>query len=222
MRSNRIERSAPTGRGRPAESGGRSTAGTAVPGKRMRGRDGRDLLSEARSYGREKGVSVMRFPMLSRRCWSLGVLIVVGLTLTGLHPAAKASQDATAVASPVTSALQWAPCDDVADAECAWLEVPIDPAQPDGPQLSLRLGRLPALDPSRSQGSLLIIPGGPGVGITAAGGHFGDTAPPSSISMSCGKPTTWSPTTRAASGKAAPSAARRRRRPMSARPPWTA
>src|SRR5215212_3572870 len=63
------------------------------------------------------------------------------------------------------------------DAECAWLTVPIDPAQPDGSRLNLRLGRLPALDPSRSLGSLLIIPGGPGVGITAAGGQFGVLRP---------------------------------------------
>lgn len=68
--------------------------------------------------------------------------------------------------------MEWAPCDDVPDAECATIEVPIDPAKPDGDQLSLRLGRLPALDPSTSQGSLLLIPGGPGVGISAAGGQF--------------------------------------------------
>ena len=82
-------------------------------------------------------------------------------------------------ATPAASAgeLRWEPCDDVPDAECAWLEVPIDPAEPDGSELNLRLGRLPALDPSRSLGSLLIIPGGPGVGITAAGGTFGVLRP---------------------------------------------
>jgi hypothetical protein len=110
--------------------------------------------------------------MLGRR-WPLNVLFVAGLLLTGLHPVVAASQDATPAASPIASSLQWQPCDDVPDAECAWLEVPVDPAQPDGAQLNLRLGRLPALDPSKSQGSLLIIPGGPGVGITAAGGQFG-------------------------------------------------
>ena len=55
--------------------------------------------------------------------------------------------------------------------------MPIDPARPDGSQLTLRLARLPALDPARSQGPLLIIPGGPGVGITAAGGTFGVLRP---------------------------------------------
>src|SRR5215208_1191138 len=106
-----------------------------------------------------------------------GLLFAVGLTLVALHPTAVASPRAASQASPVASSLNWAPCDDVLDAECAWLAVPIDPAQPDGPQLTLRLARLPALDPARSQGSLLIIPGGPGVGITAAGGTFGVLRP---------------------------------------------
>jgi pimeloyl-ACP methyl ester carboxylesterase len=104
------------------------------------------------------------------------LLLVIGATgpLPLYNPAA-AQEAATPAAAP--GALSWEPCDDVPDAECAWLEVPIDPAQPDGPQLNLRLARLPALDPSRSQGSLLIIPGGPGVGITAAGGQFGILRP---------------------------------------------
>jgi len=106
-----------------------------------------------------------------------GLLFAVGLTLVALHPMAVASPRAASQASPVASSLNWEPCDDVADAECAWLEVPVDPAQPDGPQLTLRLAQLPALDPARSQGSLLIIPGGPGVGITAAGGTFGVLRP---------------------------------------------
>jgi pimeloyl-ACP methyl ester carboxylesterase len=103
------------------------------------------------------------------------ILLLLALSMTGLttlHDRAAAQEAATLAA--VSGELEWASCDDVADAECAWLEVPIDPAQPDGAQLNLRLGRLPALDPSQSQGSLLIIPGGPGVGITAAGGMFGD------------------------------------------------
>src|SRR5688500_15457529 len=79
------------------------------------------------------------------------VLLLLVLGTTGLMtlPDPAIAQDA---ATPAASGdLEWAPCDDVADAECAWLEVPIDPAQPDGPQLSLRLARLPALGPSRSQ-----------------------------------------------------------------------
>jgi pimeloyl-ACP methyl ester carboxylesterase len=125
--------------------------------------------------------------VVPRRCRStLGaVLLVAGLFLPSLLHATDAGplilSDAAAqeAATPAASseALQWGTCDDVPDAQCAMLSVPIDPSQPDGPHLSLRLGRLPALDPSRSQGSLLLIPGGPGVGITAAGGQFGILRP---------------------------------------------
>jgi pimeloyl-ACP methyl ester carboxylesterase len=118
----------------------------------------------------------MRFPSLSR--WSVSVVIlVVVLVSFGSLPLAEARQDDAATPSAVSSPLQWGPCDDVPDAECATIEVPIDPAQPDRDQLSLRLARLPALDPSHSHGSLLLIPGGPGVGITAAGGEFGVLRP---------------------------------------------
>jgi len=50
--------------------------------------------------------------------------------------------------------------------------VPVDHARPDGPQLTLRLGRVPALDPTQRKGVLLIIPGGPGVGTSKV---FNDT-----------------------------------------------
>jgi pimeloyl-ACP methyl ester carboxylesterase len=104
------------------------------------------------------------------------LLLVIGATgPLPLHSHASAQEAATPATTP--GDVHWEPCDDVADAECAWIIVPLDPAQPDGAQLNLRLGRLPALDPSRSLGSLLIIPGGPGVGITAAGGTFGVLRP---------------------------------------------
>ena len=67
--------------------------------------------------------------------------------------------------------LQWAPCADTPDAECAGIEVPVDHARPDGTTFTLRLGRLPALDPAQRQGVLLFIPGGPGVGIST---YFGE------------------------------------------------
>jgi pimeloyl-ACP methyl ester carboxylesterase len=104
------------------------------------------------------------------------LLLLLGVSgLLPLHLRAAAQEVATPSAAP--GELHWEPCDDVPDAECAWLAVPMDPAQPDGSQLNLRLGRLPALDSSHSLGSLLIIPGGPGVGITAAGGQFGILRP---------------------------------------------
>lgn len=112
------------------------------------------------------------FLTLSRCYRLLGVIVVIAaLLLPALQPSMRASQEATP--SATAEQLRWAPCDDVPDAVCAFLEVPIDPAQPDGAQLYLRLAKLPALDAAQSQGSLLLIPGGPGVGIMAAGGQFG-------------------------------------------------
>lgn len=95
----------------------------------------------------------------------LGVLLLAGLGLPGWLPTAAASQDAAALASPVPSALTWEDCADVPDTECAWLAVPVDPARPDGEQLSLRLARVPAIDPAQRRGVLLLIPGGPGAGV---------------------------------------------------------
>jgi pimeloyl-ACP methyl ester carboxylesterase len=63
------------------------------------------------------------------------------------------------------SVLEWSPCGDVPDTECASLEVPVDYTRPDGAKIMLRLGRAPAVDPARRKGVLLLLPGGPGPGI---------------------------------------------------------
>ncbi len=76
----------------------------------------------------------------------------------------------TADAVPGTAArpaLTWAPCagtSATADArqECATLRVPMDHADPTGPQISLALSRIPAENPDSRHGALLLIPGGPG------------------------------------------------------------
>jgi pimeloyl-ACP methyl ester carboxylesterase len=107
--------------------------------------------------------------------FSLRFIMLLTLVLAG----APLSRHATTVAqesggtpapnsTPQASAaepLQWAPCDDVPDTECAWLEVPVDHANPDGERISLRLGRVPVVDPAQRDGVLLLIPGGPGAGI---------------------------------------------------------
>jgi pimeloyl-ACP methyl ester carboxylesterase len=89
----------------------------------------------------------------------LVVMLLALLSAFGWRPPAVAAQ---AAAAPV---LHWSPCEDVPDTECTGLDVPVDPARPDGQQFSLRLGRVPASDPAHRQGVLLIIPGGPGAGI---------------------------------------------------------
>lgn len=70
-------------------------------------------------------------------------------------------------AAPTADApsLQWAACPAIKAARCAMLPVPIDPAKPDGATLNLRLARMPATGTGHKRGLLLIIPGGPGVGI---------------------------------------------------------
>src|SRR5215813_6320202 len=83
------------------------------------------------------------------------VLLAATLTLAGPQPRAGAA-----------TVVRWSSCPDVADAECAGIDVPVDPARPNGPRFTLRLGRLPALDPAQRKGMLLGIPGGPGVGIS--------------------------------------------------------
>ena len=64
-----------------------------------------------------------------------------------------------------TPVLNWSACPEVPNTECAGLDVPVDPAGPDGKQFTLRLARVPATDPAHKKGMLLIIPGGPGAGI---------------------------------------------------------
>jgi pimeloyl-ACP methyl ester carboxylesterase len=63
------------------------------------------------------------------------------------------------------SAPEWTVCtgDDVPeDMECATIEVPVDWSRPGGRKVALGVARLPATDPARRVGSVLIAPGGPG------------------------------------------------------------
>jgi pimeloyl-ACP methyl ester carboxylesterase len=79
---------------------------------------------------------------------------------------------ATAPVRAEPASLVWTACTDVPDTQCASLDVPIDRARPEGPRLSVRLGRVPAMDPSSSKGTLLFIPGGPGAGVAEMFGAY--------------------------------------------------
>jgi pimeloyl-ACP methyl ester carboxylesterase len=92
--------------------------------------------------------------------------------LFALLVASGAGGVAPASATAPLPQLNWTPCPDVPDTECAGIVVPVDHARPDGPRFTLRLGRVPALDATQRKGVLLIIPGGPGVGM---GKVFSDT-----------------------------------------------
>ena len=109
---------------------------------------------------------------------------LLGLILTaGLVPLACSSTDGvgaekasdprpsttagTAAPAPDAAATDWGRCSGkearTAGLECARLEVPVDPAEPDGPTVELALARKPSTgSPSERIGSLVMNPGGPG------------------------------------------------------------
>ncbi|MFI5765118.1 alpha/beta hydrolase [Streptomyces sp. NPDC051563] len=89
----------------------------------------------------------------------------VAATLTGTAGAAAgttAAATATATAPPV---LAWTACthkDHLDGQQCAKLPVPLDYADPAGPQVELAVSRLPAGRPAARHGTLAVVPGGPG------------------------------------------------------------
>jgi pimeloyl-ACP methyl ester carboxylesterase len=83
------------------------------------------------------------------------------------------------VAQSSPQPLQWAPCPDIpGDMQCAFIQVPVDYANPDGPTFNLRIGRLPSTDPAHKRGSVIHIPGGPSPGIQ---GTIADSVPDSQL-----------------------------------------
>jgi pimeloyl-ACP methyl ester carboxylesterase len=87
------------------------------------------------------------------------VFALLGAVMPGL---ARAAQPAGKAAETIV----WGPCDpDDGPPErvlCGELRVPVDWSRPHGPTLTLALAKLPASDPARRIGPLLINPGGPG------------------------------------------------------------
>src|SRR6516162_985795 len=98
--------------------------------------------------------------------------VVLILILLGATPTFTDRSPAAGTQLGVSPELRWSACADVPNAECAGLEVPVDPTHPDGMKLTIRLGRVPATDPTQKKGVLLFIPGGPGVGIGETFGQF--------------------------------------------------
>lgn len=68
----------------------------------------------------------------------------------------------------------WVPCPDRTDFDCTTVKVPLDYTRPGGDTLELALARSHAAEPARRIGSLLLIPGGPGV--SGLGWLYGKTA----------------------------------------------
>lgn len=70
-----------------------------------------------------------------------------------------------ALASFYTQEVAWEDCSDPemgTTAECTWVDVPLDYAEPDGGSTRLRVLRVPASEGEATRGSLLVNPGGPG------------------------------------------------------------
>lgn len=61
-----------------------------------------------------------------------------------------------------TQRLTWSPCSDNPQHLCTTMQVPVDYARPGGDRFDLALRKVPATDPARRLGSLVINPGGPG------------------------------------------------------------
>ena len=111
---------------------------------------------------------------LARHVLSRGLtgIVLFGCVLTLVTAAPDISTNRGAVSTD----LHWSPCPDIPETECAGIEVPVDPARPDGPRFTLRIGRMPVLDPAQRKGLLLFIPGGPGPGIAKTIGGDGRKA----------------------------------------------
>ena len=82
----------------------------------------------------------------------------------------------TALAGFTIDTLQWTSCGD--QLECTTLRAPLDYDDLSGPTVTLALTRHPAREPGKRIGSLLVNPGGPGLGarflVKAAGVLFTD------------------------------------------------
>jgi pimeloyl-ACP methyl ester carboxylesterase len=101
----------------------------------------------------------------ARRVAALPATLVLGLAmLLGLAPVeAGVAQESTPVTTPAGAALAWAACADGAPGwECATLAVPLDDADPTGRTIGVAVTRLPAGDPARRIGALVLNCGGPG------------------------------------------------------------
>ena len=98
--------------------------------------------------------------------WPGWIAATVALALLAAGCSGSVAGPASPAPAPTTLAgyyaqrLDWQPCND--GFQCARLLVPFDYARPSGPRFSLPVIKLPAADPSRRVGALVINPGGPG------------------------------------------------------------
>ncbi|MEU8661623.1 alpha/beta fold hydrolase [Actinoplanes philippinensis] len=93
-------------------------------------------------------------------------LAVPLMLLALLGPAVPGAAHAAPPAGSLADTIAWGPCAPEDEAPervvCGELEVPVDWSRPGGSTVTLALAKLPASDPARRIGPLLINPGGPG------------------------------------------------------------
>jgi pimeloyl-ACP methyl ester carboxylesterase len=86
--------------------------------------------------------------------------VTAALGLALLAPPASAAPPAAAASAVDAPTVSWTACRD--GFECAMVPVPLDHDDPDGETIDVAVIRLPAGQPDRRIGSLLLNPGGPG------------------------------------------------------------
>ncbi len=119
------------------------------------------------SAPRRSGRTGLRLGAAAAMALTVLALTVLALTVlaagcSGGPGAAAPAQDnaPSTVKGYYAQRLDWQPCDN--GFECARLLVPFDYARPGGRRFSLPVVKLPAAEPSRRVGALVVNPGGPG------------------------------------------------------------
>ncbi|MDI9835962.1 alpha/beta hydrolase [Streptomyces sp. KAU_LT] len=92
-----------------------------------------------------------------------GATVVLAGTLTAVPASASASHSANTALATAAAKVTWKKCgtDDTPTLQCGSIKVPLDYAKPHGKQIKLALSRVPHTA-RKSQGPLLVNPGGPG------------------------------------------------------------
>lgn len=92
---------------------------------------------------------------MNTRKWTVAVTAVAVVT-AGTLVAWQAG------AEPTTASIDWKPCSQDGEVDCATIAVPLDWSRPGGETIDIGLARRTATDPDNRIGSILMDPGGPG------------------------------------------------------------
>ena len=133
------------------------------------------LISRARRCGLLVAAAVLLVPALATALGSCSLLDGGGPSLDPepIDGGSSAAVPPAELRELYEQELSWRECR--GSMECAELEVPLDYAEPGGERLTIAVLRVPAGDPDRRIGSLVVNPGGPGAsGMEYAAAADGD------------------------------------------------